>query len=152
MNTEVYDIPVTLLKSSPNSVRFTHHVNMAPPPSLSESRVLDLVTRYRAVDELHPLVADMFSSQEFEGIFQDALKHEQYIISRRSQDLSDNEITLPQKAFAILWGNRADYYAATALWVEEVLGISVVPVEDKSTVLSTVVKAKSYTLDRTVPP
>ena len=125
---------------------------MAPPLSLSESRVLDLVSRYRAVHELHPLVSEMFSSEEFEGIFQDALKHEQYIISRRSQDLADNEITLAQKAFAMLSDDQADYYAATALWVEEVLGINVVPVENKPSILSAVVKAKSFTPDRTIPP
>ena len=122
---------------------------MAPSFSPSESKVQDLVNRYRKVHELHPLLADMFSSTEFEGIFHDALKHEQYIICRRSQDLADNEITFMQKAFAELLKDSAWYYAATALWVEEILGINVVPVENKPTVLNEMVKAKSLTLDRT---
>ncbi|KAL9126619.1 MAG: hypothetical protein Q9217_004357 [Psora testacea] len=121
---------------------------MSPPHATSEDKVSDLVNRYRSAQDLHPFVANLLQSAEFERIFRDALQHENFIIRQRSQDLADNEITIMQKAFALLFENDYTHHAAIALWVEEVLGINAIPAVYRPHVLTSVVRTKSLILDR----
>lgn len=124
---------------------------MSPLVASSEDRVRELVERYRVIQDLHPLVATLFKSPESRAIFQNALNHEHFIIRGRSQDLSRNEITIMQKAFAELIESEGDYYAATAIWVEEVIGLNVLPTDVRPSVLQSVVKAKSLIIDCMLP-
>ena len=113
----------------------------------SEFKVRELIERYRDIQDPHPIVAELFSSPQSKATFQDALNHEHFIIRSRSQDLSRSEITIAQKAFVQLIESGVDYYAATAIWVEEVLGLNVLPTDTRLGVLASVVKAKSLIID-----
>ena len=127
-------------------------LTMYPVHATSEDKVLDLVNRYRAAQEPHPIVADLLQLSDFERIFMDALQHENFICRQRSQDLAKNEITIMQKAFTLLYQNDATHHGAVALWVEEILGINVIPPAHKSDILTAVVRTKSSLLDRMSTP
>ncbi|KAG8527403.1 uncharacterized protein KY384_007555 [Bacidia gigantensis] len=118
--------------------------NRADGPKLQQ-----LVLQYQYVEDLHPLVAELSATySDFEDALNDTLFHENFLVTRRSQNLADHEITLAQLAFTRLYENERTHSGALALWIEEILGVNIVPVERKPMVLRTAVAAKKFTLDR----
>ena len=116
-----------------------------------DGRVQHLIDEYRLVQDLHPLVARQCSEPAFECVLTDLLRHEHFVIRNRSQLLSDNQVTVAQLAFASLYEIEEDYMAAIALWVEEIVGTCLIPMEKKPKILMESVKAREMTLDCMVP-
>jgi len=113
-----------------------------------ETKVLEIVTHYRRVKELPPVVSELFKSPDFEGMFWDTLGSEHVVMCHRSQDLADNEITILQKAFSILFRNDCDRASAAYLWVDEILGLKVIEDIKKAQTLDAAIRTRAITLDR----
>ncbi|KAK4691343.1 hypothetical protein P7C71_g5637, partial [Lecanoromycetidae sp. Uapishka_2] len=89
----------------------------------------------------------MSEDPDFKAMFWKALGHEFTIISRRSQDLSNCEITASQKAFKILMDNE-DHIAAVEIYIDEILGISAATDDTKAQVLATALQTRDYIMSK----
>ena len=120
--------------------------------SLHESKVLELITSYRTVDECHPLVDLLCSDPDSNEIFHETLNHDAFVISKRSQDIEDGEISIYQKAFLILSDNQPqDYHAAVALWTNELFGFRAMPSEMEALDILANLSAKVHVVHRRNP-
>lgn len=120
--------------------------------SLHESKVLELVTSYRTVNERHPLVDILCSNADSNSFFHETLNHDAFIISKRSQDIEDGEISIYQKAFLILSDNQPqDYNAAVAIWTDELFGFRAMPSEMEALDILAKLTAKVYAMHRRIP-
>lgn len=123
---------------------------MSEARSKSETKVLELVDHYRRIDLIHPLISDLSEvSPGLVDMFRKLLKHESFIIRSRSQDFRDNEITIVQKAFVILFENDDGSVPAIELWINEILGINQIPEETRRHIFSAAIRTRVAALDRT---
>ena len=113
-----------------------------------EAKVRELIYRYRPIQVLHPIVAEMYDAPEFERMFWECLTHDLHIIRQRSQDLADGEITANQKAFRILMEGKDDGTAAIELYVNEIIGLEAVSENAKAQTLATALQTRDYILSR----
>ena len=118
-------------------------------------RVRDLVQKYRSVKEINSTLASLLESAHLKRMFWDALHHDLHVIRRRSQNLADNEITVNQKAFATLMGDKNDQNSALALYVDEIIGLKfVMPTRNQNSsalkmiVISTAIQSKNCILGK----
>jgi len=122
---------------------------MSIPHANADAKVREIVRRYRPIEELHPVVSEMYDDPEFERMFWDCLAHDSLVIRRRSQNLADGEITAVQKAFRILMDDKKDGLAAIELYVDEIIGLEVVSETDRAQMLATTLQTRDYILNRT---
>ena len=118
----------------------------------SDARVLDLTESYGSLEDVNTLVADLLRRPETERAFRQALKHEYFVVRRRSQDFADNEITVPQAAFAYLYEMDTNSHAAMALFVDEILGATITPLADEYAMATAVLGTRSALLNRMFGP
>lgn len=111
-----------------------------------DAKLREIVREYRRVRMLHPLVSEMSASPELEQMFWNSLTHDLHVIRRRSQNLVDGEITAAQKAFRVLMDEIADGNAAIELYLDEVLGLKVVPETERAQTLATALQTRDYIL------
>lgn len=107
-----------------------------------------IVINYSRLEVLHPIVAEMSKDANFKRMFWAALSHELQVITRRSQVLSDCQITAAQKAFKILMEDE-DYVAAVEIYVDEILGIGAALDDDKAQTLATMLQTRDYIVNST---
>lgn len=114
-----------------------------------EIKVHDIVTSYRSINILHPVVSELCQSPEFKQIFWSSLNQDLHVICQRSQTLAHGEITAIQKAFAVLMENKEDFMPAVELYVNEILGLKFVSETDRATTLDTMIQTRHSILSRT---
>ena len=78
--------------------------------------------------EMHPLIASLHDNDYPRQMFERMLLDEEILIGSRSLDLDAHEINHFQKAFYML-RDLENQNPATALWVEEIMGASLVSAE-----------------------
>ena len=105
-------------------------------------RLRGILNDYRNIEVLHPTVSKLFSSPELRELFFNSLNQDLSIVSARSQNLADHEISLFQKAFAILMRNEDNHVPGIELYVDELLGLNLVDESQKEETLRTAVKAR----------
>ena len=97
--------------------------------SSNDSKVNQLVAQYSSYHKLHPVFTNLRNDEQMITLIDAALKQEKALIDQRSQNLSDGEINIFQKAFSELCGSK-NQLAALGLWVEEILGINTISQND----------------------
>lgn len=110
-------------------------------------RFREILKIYRRVENLHPIATDICASSEFEQMFWNCLTHDLHVIRRRSQNLADGEITPVQKAFRILMEDKADGIAAIEIYMDDILGLKIVPEADRATTLAQALQTRNYVLN-----
>ena len=105
------------------------------------------IDRYRRLSELHPAVAVLLRSSDFHQAFVRVMHHERDIINTRSSDLKDHEITIAQKAFAILMQREETHHAAVQIYVDELLGVRFGAVADRNSMIQDAVHVRSAFLE-----
>lgn len=121
---------------------------MSSSTSRGNTQVSEIMEDYRRVNQLHPLLSDLFRIPDFEGMFWDTLSNEHFVLTQRSQNLADGDITIMQKAFVALFQNQDEQLPAACLWIEEILGLSLVVEAKKAAALTSAVQIRARTLDR----
>ena len=111
------------------------------------AKVREIIDRYHPIQILHPVVSEMYDAPEFERMFWDCLVHDLQVIRRRSQSLADGEITVAQKAFRILMDENNGGIAAIELYVNEIIGLEIVPETDRAQALATALQTRDYILN-----
>ena len=127
--------------------------NFTMSTSLSDldTKAYNLVDNYRSVDTLHPTVSELCQVLEFKQVFWDSLNHEFHVICQRSQLIAHGEITIIQKAFAILMQKKKDILPAIELYVDEILGLKFVSETERTTTLNAMIQIRQSILGRTSP-
>ena len=127
-----------------------------PKPSsatsgLQEACVRELVGNYTGMEILHPIVADMSKDRKFKGMFWKVLSHEYEVISKRSQDLAQWEITAAQKAFKILMegGNEN---GAVELYCDEILGLRCKLGAEWSQMMASILQTRDHIMGSKLKP
>ena len=90
--------------------------------SPTRANVVGLVEHYRDQTEYNPLLSRIFNNSELSDMFWVSLDHDIQLISQRSQDLEDHEISIVQKAFKVLH-TEDRFVPAANIYVELVLGV-----------------------------
>lgn len=114
-----------------------------------ETKVRDVINSYRSVNVLQPVVSELCQLPEFEQIFWDSLNQDLHVIRQRSQILAHGEISVIQKAFAVLMQKKEDIIPAIHLYVDEILGLYYISETERTTTLNTVMQTRHSILDRT---
>ena len=114
-----------------------------------DTKVRDLVNSYRSVNVLQPVISGLCQLPEFEQIFWDSLNQDLHVIRQRSQILAHGEISVIQKAFAVLMQKKEDIIPAIHLYVDEILGLHYISETERTTTLNTVMQTRHSILDRT---
>ena len=115
--------------------------NLPSSGSTKEAKLLEILGYYRPIEVLHSTVRQMFELPAFEEQFKRILHHDLQVFKSRSQDLDDHEISLTQKAFVKLM-EEEDQIPAIEIYIEEIIGLSVVQDKDKLQALTSSVKIK----------
>ena len=114
-----------------------------------DNKVCDIVSSCRAVDTLHPVVSKLCQLPDFKQNFWDSLNQDLHVICQRSQIIIHGEITIIQKAFAVLMQRKEDVIPAIDLYVNEILGLKFVSETERATILNTMIQTRHSILDRT---
>ena len=122
---------------------------MSTSNSHLDTKVRDIVNNYHSVNTLHPVVSELCQLPEFKQAFWDSLNQDLYVICQRSQLLVHGEVTVIQKAFAILMQKKEDIIPAIDLYVDEILGLKFVSETDRATALTTMIRTRRSILGRT---
>ena len=112
-----------------------------------DSKMHDIVKDFRYVNTLHPVVSELCQSSELKEIFWASLNQDLHVICQRSQTLAHGEITVFQKAFAVLMENKL-VIPAVGLYVDEILGLKFIS-EGRATTLTAVIQTRRSVLGRT---
>lgn len=115
-----------------------------------ERHVRELVSRYGAIEVLHPVVSELLRSSHHKAIFERCLEQERKLLRSRSGHLGNHEITIIQKAFMILIENTEHHAGGVELYVEEILGLKMFAAEEKREALQTVVNTRNLVLNCTL--
>ena len=86
----------------------------------------------------------------FARLFQRFLNFEYSILSRRSHNLEDHQITLEQKAFLSLLKESEHHLGAIDLYIEEIIGIKYIQPRNKEEVLGAAINSKVIMLQGTL--
>ena len=116
-----------------------------------DTKVFDLVSSCRSVNKLHPAISGSCQIPEFKQIFCNSLNHDLHVIRQRSQILAHGEITIIQKAFALLMQKEEDIIPAIHLYVDEILGLKFVSATESATSLNTMIQTRHSILGRMCP-
>lgn len=119
---------------------------MSTSHSHLDTKVYDLVIKYRSVDTLHPTVSELCQLHEFKQIFWDSMNHDFHVICQRSQIIAHGEITIIQKAFAILMQQKEDIIPAIGLYVDEIIGLKLVSETERATTLNATIQTRQSIL------
>jgi len=119
---------------------------MSTPVSINDAKVQAIVSSYTGIEILHPVVSDMCDDPEFKRMFWLCLSHDLEVISQRSQDLADGEVTANQKAFKVLMENE-DSEGAVEIYVDEILGLKFSSDAMKAQTLATALQTKDYIMN-----
>ena len=114
-----------------------------------DTKVRDIVNSYHSMNTLHPVVSVLCQLPEFKQAFWDSLNQDLHVICQRSQLLVHGEVTVIQKAFAILMQKKEDIIPAIDLYVDEILGLKFVSETDRATALTTMIQTRRSILGRT---
>ena len=114
-----------------------------------DTKVRDIVNSYHSVNTLHPVISELCQLPEFKQGFWDSLNQDLHVICQRSQLLVHGEVTVIQKAFAILMQKKEDIIPAIDLYVDEILGLKFVSETDRATALTTMIQTRRSILGRT---
>lgn len=112
----------------------------------SELRVGSLVNQLRTIKDFPPVVVLLRRSPADHQAFQQNLIHEYNVLRERSHRLRDHEMSIVQKAFVILMGDFSSRAGAIDLYLEEILGLKLVPIEDQVQSCQTSLKARNLVL------
>ena len=113
-----------------------------------DTKVRNIISSCRSVDALHPVVSELCQHPEFKRIFWDSLHQDLHVICQRSQILGHGEITIIQKAFAVLMEKKEDIVSAIDLYVNEILGLKFVSETDRAKTLNTMIQTRHSVLRR----
>lgn len=114
-----------------------------------DTKVRDIVNNCRSVNVLHPVVSELCQSSEFRQMFWSTLNQDLHVICQRSQILAHGEVTVIQKAFAVLMEKTEDLIPAVELYVDEILGLKFVSGTHRTTSLNKMIQTRHSILDRT---
>ena len=90
--------------------------------SPAQANLLGLFEHYCDQTEYNPLLSRVFNTTELSNMFWVSLDHDIQLISQRSQNLEDHEISLTQKAFKLLH-SEDKFVPAANIYVELILGL-----------------------------
>lgn len=107
-----------------------------------EIRLNSIISQYRNVEVLHPVVARLCEVPAHRKIFHRALTHDLDIIHSRSPHLPDFEITIYQKALKILMERGEDKLGGIEIYVDEILGVKLSESADSLETLKIAVDAR----------
>jgi len=113
-----------------------------------DAKLREILKIYRRVETYHPIASEMFASRELERMFWNCLTHDLCVIRRRSQNLADGETTAVQKAFRVLMDEKADGMAAIEIYMDEILGLKIVPETDRAQTIALAIQTRDYILNR----
>lgn len=122
---------------------------MSTSHSTLDTNVDDIVDSYRSVKTLHPAISDLCQLPEFKQIFWSSLNQDYHVICQRSQILAHGEITIIQKAFAMLMQHKEDVISAIYLYVDEILGLKFVSGAEGPSSLNSMIQTRHSILGRT---
>ena len=122
---------------------------MSTPYSTLDTKMDSIVDSYRSVKTLHPAISDLCQLPEFKQSFWSSLNQDHHVICQRSQILAHGEITIIQKAFAILMQHEEDVISATYLYVDEILGLKFVSGAEAATSLNAMIQTRHSIMGRT---
>ena len=117
--------------------------------SILDTNVDDVVDSYRSIKTLHPAISDLCQLPEFKKVFWSSLNQDLHVIRQRSQILAHGEITIIQKAFAILMQHEEDVISAIHLYVDEILGLKFVSEAEGATSLNAMIQTRHSIRGRT---
>ena len=140
-----------LIHSSPPSSEMELSRNLQQPTQNGESRVQDIVTKYRKVKALNPIVSRICESTKNQDTLRKSLQHDLSIIRGRSSRLDDHEISITQKAYMLLMQNRDDRLGGIELYVQEIIGLQYVDATESLASLQTAMKTRDVLLHRMNP-
>ena len=121
--------------------------------ALSDDAKIDqLYDYYYQYTSTHPVVAQLCESDSaMTAIIDTALHHDKYMLDHRSKKPADNELTVFDKAFISL-ARLEDKKPAIAIWVEEIIGIRVVPPEQQADIVQAACCSRAAIISCTYPP
>lgn len=140
-----------LIHSSPPSSEMELSRNLQRPTQNSESSVQDIVTKYRKVKALNPIVSRICESTKNQDMLRKSLQHDLSLIRGRSSRLDDHEISITQKAYMLLMQNRDDRLGGIELYVQEIIGLQYVDATESLACLQTAMKTRDVFLHRMNP-
>lgn len=139
-----------LIHSSPSSGMESSRNVQRPTPN-GESRVQEMVTKYRKIKTLHPIVSRICESPQIQEILRKSLQHDLFLIRGRSSRLADHEISIAQKAYMLLMQHHEDRIGGIELYVQEIIGLHQVDATERLTCLQTAMKTRDIFLHRMNP-
>lgn len=113
-----------------------------------QSRLLDILEKYRRTTEIHLAARVIDGDTGFKETLLRVMHHDFNAIKARSADLDDHEISIAQKAFTILMQNESDSEAAFQIYVEELLGFPSAP--DHVSVFADAIHVRARLLEGTL--
>ena len=122
---------------------------MSTSYSTLDTNVDDIVDSYRSVKTLHMAISDLCQLPEFKQNFWSSLNQDYHVICQRSQILAHGEITIIQKAFAILMQHEEDVLSAIYLYVDEILGLKFVSGAEGASRLNAMIQTRHSIMGRT---
>lgn len=111
-------------------------------PEEGDDRLRDILNKYRNLEVVHPMISNLCKDDETKDLFKKCLTQDLSVIEARSQDLVNHEITVYQKAFVILMNNEDDHVGGIEIYIDELLGLSLIKSTDHQQALETAIKAR----------
>ncbi|KAL8782453.1 MAG: hypothetical protein Q9213_005383 [Squamulea squamosa] len=90
-----------------------------------------IVDEYSSVTTTPPMITILRSSSADDRVLQQVMSHDYHLLQTRSPDLEDHEINVFEAAFLTLMKNAATHPGALAIYVEEILGMKIIPNNQK---------------------
>lgn len=140
-----------LIHSSPPSSEMELSRNLQQSTQNGESRVQDIVTKYRTIKALNPIVSRICESTKNQDSLRKSLQHDLSVICGRSSRLDDHEISITQKAYMLLMQNSDDRLGGIELYVQEIIGLQYVDATESLACLQTAMKTRDVWLHRMNP-
>ncbi|KAL6719098.1 hypothetical protein ACLMJK_003333 [Lecanora helva] len=125
---------------------------MSTPWKPPDTKVCDMLRRYRPTRMLHPVVSKMQQMPGFKQMFWQCLEHDLHVIRDRSQILAEGEITTAQKAFRILMDEEENGLAAIDLYVSKIIGLDVVSDAKMAGTLAAALQTRNIVLNQSSQP
>ena len=105
-------------------------------------------TVYVSIESGNADLDSVARNPKLQQAFKRLISHERDTINARSSNLEEHEITITQKAFAILMQHEDTLHGAIQLYVEEIIGLKFSTVQDESRVVQDAICVKATILAR----
>ena len=122
---------------------------MSASYSTLDTYVDDIVDNYRSVKTLHPAISNLCQLPELKEVFWSSLNQDLHVICQRSHILAHGEVTIIQKAFAILMQHEEDTISAINLYVDEILGLKFASAAEGASSLNAMIQTRHSIVGRT---